>query len=182
MLKEPESQIKNLTGNLIKNTLRSDHNDSVAERPNQWKPNVTVAAIIERDGKFMMIEELSHGKLVFNQPAGHLEEGESLFQAVEREVREETAWGFKPESVTGLYMYPSPASDITYLRVCFTGSCHDHHPEQPLDEGIQQVHWMTIEEIRQNIDRLRSPMILSCINDYLSGNRVPLDYLKHQLS
>ncbi len=173
MLKEPMNTITNLTESLIK---------SSAARSEQWKPNVTVSAIIEREGKFMMIEEFSHGRLVYNQPAGHLEEGESLFQAVEREVREETAWGFKPEMAVGLYMHPSPSSGVTYLRICFTGSCHDHRPDQPLDDGIHKVIWMSIEEIRQNVDRLRSPMVLSCINDYLAGNRFPLNYFKHQLN
>lgn len=147
----------------------------------QWKPNTTVAAIIERNGKFMMIEEFSRGQLVINQPAGHLEYGESLLDAIIREVREETAWGFIPESMVGLYMYPSPASDITYLRICFTGDCHDHRPEQPLDDGIQRVLWLGIDELHQQYDRLRSPMVLSSIEDYLAGNRVPLDYLKYQL-
>ncbi len=173
MLKESINTTTNLTESLIK---------SSAARSEQWKPNVTVSAIIEREGKFMMIEEFSHGRLVYNQPAGHLEEGESLFQAVEREVREETAWGFKPEMAVGLYMHPSPSSDVTYLRICFTGSCHDHHPDQPLDNGIHKVIWMSIEEIRQNVDRLRSPMVLNCINDYLAGNRFPLSYFKHQLN
>ena len=174
MLKEPMNVINSLTQSLVKSTIRPDRGQE------QWKPNVTVAAIIEREGKFMMIEEFSHGRLVYNQPAGHLEKGESLFQAVEREVREETAWGFKPEAAVGLYMHPSPSSGVTYLRICFTGSCFDHLPDQPLDEGIHKVHWMSIEDIRQNVDMLRSPMVLRCLNDYLAGNRFPLDYFKHQ--
>jgi len=171
MLKEPINEITSLKRSLTESSAKHD----------LWKPDVTVSAIIERDSKFMMIEEFSHGRLVFNQPAGHLEEGESLFQAVEREVREETAWGFKPEMVVGLYMHPSPSSEVTYLRICFSGSCYDHHPDQPLDDGIHKVVWMSPEEIRQNVDRLRSPMVLSCIEDYLAGNRFPLGYLKHQL-
>ena len=172
MLKELMNTKTNLSQDLIK---------SSGNRSEQWKPNLTVSAIIERDGKFMMIEEFSHGRLVYNQPAGHLEEGESLFQAVKREVREETAWGFKPEMAVGLYMHPSPSSDVTYLRICFSGSCYDHHPDQTLDDGIHKVLWMSIEEIRQNVDRLRSPIVLSCINDYLAGNRFPLSYFKHLL-
>ncbi len=170
MLEEPMNTITHFTKSLSKNSLN---------RSEQWKPNVTVSAIIERDGKFMMIEEFSHGRLVYNQPAGHLEDDESLFQAVEREVREETAWGFKPEMAVGLYMHPSPSSDITYLRICFTGSCHDYQQDLPLDDGIHKVLWMSIEEIRQNVDRLRSPIVLHCLNDYLAGNRFPLDYFKH---
>lgn len=166
--------ISSLTQSLVKNTIKVDH------KPEQWKPDVTVAALIEREGKFLMIEEYSHGRLVYNQPAGHLEDGESLFEAVVREVREESAWGFEPEAAVGFYMHPSPSSNITYLRICFTGTCFDHHPEQPLDEGILRTHWMSLEEIRQNVDRLRSPMVLTCINDYLAGNRIPLDHLKHQ--
>ncbi len=182
MLRESKSLIKDVTQELNKDQIQPTLKGATSERSNQWKPNVTVAAIIERGGKFMMIEEFSQGKLVFNQPAGHLEEGESLLQAVEREVREETAWGFKPEKVIGLYMYPSPANDITYLRVCFTGSCHDHKPELPLDDGIYRVHWMTVEEIRKNIGRLRCSMTLTCIDDYLAGNQFPLEYLHNQLS
>lgn len=155
------------------------HAGSVTDQ--QWKPNTTVAAIIERDGKFMMIEEYSRGQLVINQPAGHLEYGETLTDAVVREVREETAWGFIPDSMVGLYMFPSPTSDVTYLRICFTGQCHDHKPDQPLDDGIQRVLWLSLDEIRQRHDQLRSPMVLSSIMDYLAGNRVPLDYLKYQL-
>jgi len=173
MLKEPVNTISYLTQNLLKNSVGASE---------QWKPNVTVSAIIEQDGKFMMIEEFSHGRLVYNQPAGHLEDGENLFQAVEREVREETAWGFKPEMAVGLYMHPSPSSDVTYLRICFTGTCHDHHPDQLLDDGIHRVIWMSIDEIRQSADRLRSPVVLQCLDDYLAGNRFPLDYFKHQLN
>lgn len=177
MIKGPMNRLPDLSDVFFKKVTTNSN----SARDQQWKPNVTVAAIIERDGKFLMVEEFSHGRMVFNQPAGHLEEGETLFQAVEREVREETAWGFKPEIVTGVYMHPSPSSHLTYLRFSFAGTCHDHDPEQALDDGIQRAVWMTVDELQKNIEKLRSPIVLSSINDYLQGNSMPLDCLKYQL-
>ncbi len=145
----------------------------------QWRPDVTVAAIIEQDNHFLMVEEFSQGKLVLNQPAGHLEDGETLIQAVEREVNEETAWIFHPEAVVGLYLYPSSTRSTTYLRVCFTGSCSNFDPEQTLDHGIQQALWMSLDEIRTQSERLRSPSIMASFEDYLNGHRFPLEYLKY---
>ncbi len=140
-----------------------------------WTPHTTVASVIEDDGRFLMVEELSsQGDTVFNQPAGHLEEGESLLQAVIRETREETAWGFDPVSLVGVYRWQVPPNEATYLRFCFAGSCHDHRPEQPLDDGIVRAVWMTREELIAAEDRLRSPMVLRCIDDYLAGHRYPL--------
>lgn len=147
----------------------------------QWKPNVTVAAIAERDGHFLIVEEDADAHIVFNQPAGHLEEGETLLDAVKREVMEETAWEFSPESIVGLYLYPNPHMDITYLRVCFSGTCTNHHPDRKLDEGILRAIWISKEEIESNKNKMRSTMVLRCINDYLSGKRYPLDILNHYL-
>lgn len=159
----------------------ADTQQGMSHRAEQWKPNTTVAAIIERDGKFLLVEEYAHGRLVLNQPAGHLEKGESLIQAAIREVREETAWGFIPESVTGLYLYPSPTRDITYLRICFAGQVCDHIPDQPLDDGIQRTVWMSEEELGRHAERLRSPLVLESIRDYRTGQRMPLSMLKARL-
>jgi 8-oxo-dGTP pyrophosphatase MutT (NUDIX family) len=122
-----------------------------------------------------MIEELnSNGEAVINQPAGHLEEAESLIDAVIRETREETAWGFTPESLIGIYRWQVPPAEATYLRFCFHGSCHDHQPHLPLDEGILGTVWLTRDELTEHADRLRSPMVLRCVDDFLAGHRYPL--------
>jgi ADP-ribose pyrophosphatase YjhB (NUDIX family) len=142
-----------------------------------WKPHVTVAAVIERNGKFLMVEEESDGKIVFNQPAGHLEPGETLIQAVKRETREETAWSFTPESLTGIYQWKNPESDTSFLRFSFSGLCSEHDPEQALDEGIIRAVWMHPDELIEHSSKLRSPMVLQCINDYLENKRYPLSIL-----
>lgn len=143
-----------------------------------WKPNVTVAAIIERDGRFLMVEEEADGSIVYNQPAGHLDEGESLIAAVIRETLEETAWDFEPESIVGIYQWTKASVDLTFLRVCFSGQAIQHHPLQPLDKEIVRTVWMTKEMIAEMTHRLRSPMVMACIDDYLSGKRFSLDLLQ----
>lgn len=142
-----------------------------------WKPHATVAAIIERDNKFLVVEELVDGRRQINQPAGHLEPDESLIDAAIRETREETAWGFKPESVTGIYLWKHPENGETFLRVSFCGQCHDHDTSQALDNGIIQALWLSREELIERENDFRSPMVMSCIDDYLSGRRFPLDIL-----
>ena len=144
-----------------------------------WKPNVTVASIIERDGKFLLVEEHTAQGLLFNQPAGHLEANESLLAAVARETLEESASEFEPQHLVGIYRWHAPASDITYLRFAFTGNIIAHHPERTLDEGIIHAIWMTPEEIRATQARHRSPLILRCVEDYLAGKRYPLDVITH---
>jgi len=150
----------------------------------QWKPHVTVAAIVEREGQYLMVEERPDDRTVYNQPAGHLERGESLLDAVRREVREETAWAFEAEGLVGVYLYPhpDPARGITYLRFCFHGRVHDHRPGQALDAGILQAPWLTREELLERRTQLRSPLVLECIEDYLAGRRYPLDMLRHHLT
>jgi NADH pyrophosphatase NudC (nudix superfamily) len=144
----------------------------------QWKPNVTVAAIAELDNCFLVVEEDADGHIVFNQPAGHLEKNETLISAVKREVLEETAWDFEPESIVGIYMYPNPHSDITYLRVCFYGKCKKHYPDKKLDNEIIRAVWLSRDELENNKDMMRSPMVLNCIDDYLAGKNYPLDLLR----
>lgn len=143
-----------------------------------WKPHVTVASLLEQDGRFLMVEEQVEGRYLFNQPAGHLEEGESLLEAAIRETLEETARHFRPEAVTGVYRWQNPASGVTFLRVCFVGQFSEPEQGRSLDSGIIATHWMTRDEVAAQTERLRSPMVLQCIEDYLTGVRYPLALLR----
>lgn len=140
-----------------------------------WMPHLTVAAIIELKQRFLLVEEQSEGLIVFNQPAGHWDEGESLIEAVIRETLEESAWHFKPEAIVGLYQYTS-AWKITYLRICFCGSPLSHDPQRSLDLNISRALWLSRAEIIQ-LPNLRSPMVLRGIDDYLAGIRYPLSLI-----
>jgi 8-oxo-dGTP pyrophosphatase MutT (NUDIX family) len=144
-----------------------------------WKPHATVAAVLEQDGKFLLVEEHTPQGLQFNQPAGHWEAGETLPAGAVRETLEESAYEFKPQFLVGIYRWYSRTSDITYLRFTFGGSILAHHPERTLDKGIVRAVWMTPDEIRATQDRHRSPMILRCVEDYLAGKRYPLDLITH---
>jgi 8-oxo-dGTP pyrophosphatase MutT (NUDIX family) len=146
-----------------------------------WKPEVTVAAVIEREGRFLLVEERIRGRLVLNQPAGHLEDGETLLDAVVRETLEETAWRFTPESLLGIYQWRS-ARGHTTLRFAFTGSVHGHDAARPLDPPIVTTHWLARAELAQRTPRLRTPLVLRCIDDWLAGRRLPLDALTAELS
>ena len=145
----------------------------------QWKPNVTVAAVVERDGAFLLVEEQTSAGIRYNQPAGHLEAGESLIDAVIRETLEESARDFKPESLLGIYQYRQPDSGVTYLRFAFTGTLSEPHADRPLDSGILRALWMPIAEIRACSGQHRSPLLMRCIDDYLGGQRHPLQLLHH---
>ncbi len=147
------------------------------DRP--WKPNVTVAAVVERDGAFLLVEEQTAHGIRYNQPAGHLEPGESLLAAVIRETLEETAWCFTPTALLGVYQYPHPGDGVTYLRFAFTGDLTAHQPERGLDAGILRALWLSPDAIRANRAQHRSPLVLQCIDDYLSGRRHPLHLLHH---
>ena len=142
-----------------------------------WKPHATVAAIIEHNNKFLMVEELIQGEAVYNQPAGHLEPGESLIDAVIRETQEETAWQFIPEAVTGVYLWKHPDNGETFLRVAVCGSCKNHNAQQPLDTGVIQAVWLSRHELLSEPDKLRTPMVINCIDDYIAGKRYPLGML-----
>src|ERR1700722_19357155 len=144
-----------------------------------WKPDVTVAAVVERGGRFLLVEERIRGRLVLNQPAGHLEDGEALRDAVVRETLEETAWQFTPEALLGIYQWRSPRGHTT-LRIAFIGSVQAYDPARPLDPPIVTTHWLAREEIVQRAARLRTPLVLRCIDDYLGGRRLPLDALATQ--
>ena len=147
-----------------------------------WKPDVTVAAVIERDGRFLLVEEHVGERLVINQPAGHLEANESLIDAAVREALEETAWDFVPEAVSGIYLWQHPERNISFLRVAFAGKVTDHHSNRRLDRGIRRTLWLTRDEVVQRTAHLRSPMVLRCIDDYLAGQRHPLTVLTHMLN
>ena len=154
--------------------------------PNRWKPNVTVAAIIERDGRFLLVEETTTDGLKLNNPAGHLDPGESPAQACAREVREETAHEFTPTALVGVYLNrftkTRTGDDLTYLRFAFTGQLGTHHTWQALDAGIVRTVWMTADEIRACPERHRSPLLLQCLNDYLAGQRAPLELVHTDVS
>ncbi len=144
-----------------------------------WKPHVTVAAVIERDNRFLLVEEETAQGRRFNQPAGHWEPGETLLAGTMREALEESAYDFNPEYLIGVYRWHAMESDATYLRFAFGGSLADHHPERPLDRGIVRAAWFTMEEMRANQALHRSPLVLRCCEDYLAGKRYPLDLLVH---
>ena len=145
-----------------------------------FNPDITVAAVVERDRRFLLVEEHAQGKLVFNQPAGHLDDRESLLHAVTRETLEETAWDFTPRELVGIYHWRSDGG-MTFLRFCFSGDLGIHHPTRPLDEPIVAAHWLTREQILAREAQLRSPMVLRCIDDYLAGVRVPLHAIRDLL-
>ena len=147
--------------------------NKVARMP--LKPDVTVAAVIDNGGQFLVVEERINHKLVFNQPAGHVEIGETLIEAAIREVREETAWLFEPVAMLGAYLWRNPANGRSTLRFAFSGTVSDHHAAQPLDRGIVTTHWLTRAELVEREQRLRSPLVLRCIDDYAAGKRLPLD-------
>jgi 8-oxo-dGTP pyrophosphatase MutT (NUDIX family) len=142
-----------------------------------WKPNVTVASVLERDGRFLLVEEETEFGIRFNQPAGHLECGESLLAAAIRETVEETAYRLQPEFLVGIYNYRIEARDVTYLRFAFGGRISGHEPERPLDAGILAAHWLTLDEVRATQAQHRSPLVLRCIEDWLGGRRYPLELI-----
>ncbi|MDR0777520.1 MAG: NUDIX hydrolase [Azonexus sp.] len=144
-----------------------------------WKPNVTVAAVIERDGKFLLVEEEIEGRLLLNQPAGHLEEGEALVDAVVRETLEESAWHFQPTHLVGIYHWKHPDKDVTFLRFAFAGELLGFEAGRPLDAGIVAARWLTLAEVRASRERHRSPLVLRGIEDLIAGKRYPLDLLVH---
>lgn len=149
-----------------------------------WQPDVTVATIVERDGRFLMVEEMSssQGRLVINQPAGHLEPNESILDAALRETLEETGWTVQLKAFLGAYQWTAPSveeggSGKQYLRFAFIGDAVSHDPSLPLDSGIEQAVWLTRDEIVAQVERLRSPLVLRVLEHYWEGRRFPLDML-----
>jgi|TARA_R110002096_G_scaffold168798_4_gene340035 8-oxo-dGTP pyrophosphatase MutT (NUDIX family) len=143
-----------------------------------WKPNVTVASIVELDGKFLMVEEESPSGPVLNQPAGHLEPNEGMRDAVIRETLEETGYQFTPRSVVGSYLWHNADNETTYFRTTFFGTVEKEPIHISLDDGIIRALWMSHDEIKADQARLRSPIILESIRDYQNGSSYPLDVVK----
>lgn len=151
----------------------------MANNNERWKPAVTVAAVIEEDGRFLLVEEETAEGLQLNNPAGHLDPGESPLEGVVRETLEETARNFVPEALLGVYMARFTRSarqeDVTYVRLAFSGRVGEEIKGRALDQGIHRTLWMTIAEVRASAARHRSPLVLRCIEDHLAGKRLPLD-------
>ena len=145
----------------------------------RWKPNVTVAAVIEDAGRYLLIEEETPEGLRLNNPAGHLDPGESPVQAVIREALEETACAFEPQHFLGLYMArfvrPERGEDVTYVRLAYSGTVGPPQADRSLDHGIVRRLWLTLDEVRASAVRHRSPLVLRCIEDHAAGRRFPLD-------
>lgn len=145
----------------------------------RWKPNVTVAAVIERQGRYLLVEEDTADGLRLNNPAGHLDRGESPVQGCVRETLEETAHHFSPTALVGIYLARTrQPEDITYLRFAFTGTLGAFEPARPLDHGIVRTLWMTIDEIRASVARHRSPLVLQGVEDHAAGKRYPLELVR----
>ena len=141
-----------------------------------WRPSVTVAAVIERDGRFLLVEEEANGRRVLNQPAGHLDPGESLQAAVAREVLEETAHRFEPNALVGIYRWIYEPEAVTFLRFCFSGDVTGTETRS-LDKEIVALHWLTPEELHEKSSMHRSPLVQQCVDDFLAGQRFPLQVL-----
>lgn len=139
------------------------------------KSDITVAAIVAVAGRFLLVQERIRGRLVLNQPAGHVEDRESLLAAVIRETREETAWRFEPQSLLGIYHWRNPDTSVTTLRFAFSGQVADHRPQQALDHPVVRTLWLTPAELRARANSLRSPLVLRCVDDWLAGKSLPLD-------
>ena len=142
------------------------------------RPDLTVAAIVQRDGQFLLVEERVANRLVFNQPAGHVERGEQLVTAVVRETLEETAWHFTPEALVGVYFWEQPDKQRTFMRFAFAGHVTNHESTRRLDRGIERAVWLSHSDVVARTARLRSPMVIRCIEDYLAGKRYPLELVR----
>ena len=144
-----------------------------------WKPHVTVAVVVERQGRFLFVEEQTEDGIRINQPAGHLEADESIVEGAVREALEETAHEVVPEALVGIYRWAKPDTDVVYLRFAFAARSIAHHPDRPLDRGILRAIWLTPDELRAEHARHRSPLVMQCVEDHLAGRRYPLDLLVH---
>jgi ADP-ribose pyrophosphatase YjhB (NUDIX family) len=161
---------------LVGRNKSSRYNCVVNTASHIWKPNVTVAAVVERGSRFLLVEEQTEHGLRFNQPAGHLERDESLVAAVIRETLEETAHDFTPHALLGVYQYRN-LQDVAYLRFAFIGAVTGHDTNRKLDTGIARATWLTSDEVRAFSTRHRSPLVMRCIDDYLAGQCFPLELI-----
>lgn len=143
----------------------------------EWYAHVTVATVVEDNGRFLLVEEFEDGKLVLNQPAGHLDPNETLIEAAQRETLEETGWTVQIEGIVGIGLYTAPSNGVTYYRTAFHGKPIAHDATRQLDEGIVRAVWMTPEEIREQSARMRSPLVPEVIEQYLAGHRYPLSMI-----
>lgn len=144
-----------------------------------WTPRTTVAVIVKQNDQYLMVEELIDGKLTLNQPAGHLESNESLIEAAERETLEETAWHVELTSLVGIYRWQHHASETTYIRYCFTAQPKYFDSSLSLDPDIEQAVWLSHNQIMSRKQQVRSPLVLDCLADYISGQYYPLTLLKN---
>lgn len=144
-----------------------------------WQPHVVVACVVERDGKFLLVEERIGGELRFNQPAGHWEPGETLIEGAIRETREESGWEVEPTDFLGVYEWQASTLPYPFVRFAFVARAIRHFPEQPLDTGIERAVWMSRDEIAERPSLLRSPSVLNGIDDYERGIRYPLSVIQH---
>jgi len=145
-------------------------------RNDVWKPNCTVATVVVKDNRFLLVEEWSQGRPVFNQPAGHIEKDESLIEAAVRETLEETRWEVRVTGYMGLYINKA-SEQLTYHRHCFIAEPVRHHPEATLDTGIIDAHWLTWEQLLEQKDKMRSVAVLKCFADFRAGKHYPLDLI-----
>lgn len=146
-----------------------------------WRPHVTVACVVADGDRYLMVEELIRGQRLFNQPAGHLDPGETLADAARRETLEETGWEIELQSFIGVQQWLSPVHGSQIVRFAFAGRPLRHHPDRPLDAGIVRAHWLDYGEIVALGKRLRSPLVLTTLNDWLAGQRLPLTTLRSLL-
>jgi ADP-ribose pyrophosphatase YjhB (NUDIX family) len=146
---------------------------------NEWNAHVTVATVVERDGRYLLVEEFDGTRLVINQPAGHLDPGESLVEAAIRETLEETAWQVEIEGLVGLALYTAPGNGVTYHRTTFAGRALSEEAGRALDKDINRTLWLSYEEMQQQSANMRSPLVLKAVEQYRSGALVPLDFIYH---
>ena len=162
--------------------MNQTHNDTApgASANGFFRPDVTVATVVAHDGRLLFVEERVRGELVLNQPAGHLEAGESLLDAAVRETREETGWEVQLRHFIGLYRWDAPDGSA-YIRVAFAADALRHDPDLRLDDGIERALWLTPGELRAAVPRLRSPLVASVVEDWLGGARHPLSAVRSLL-
>lgn len=144
----------------------------------EWQPHVVVAAIVERDGRFLMVEEFIAGELRLNQPAGHWEQGETLFEATRRETLEESGWDVEPRAFLGVYAWHPASLPYPFVRLAFVAEAVRHHADRALDSGILRAAWLTPDEVKARESQWRSPSVWQCILDYRAGRFMPLDRVR----